>query len=109
MERNQEKTNDFEWAKTFVQGMKWHEAVTYRKTTPHEYIVVHPYDKEREDFKKMFNLIEKYGVVEKFFGIPYRYLYLGDGYKYFSPNRGGWDDKCIILNRAKAESSYGPQ
>jgi len=54
----------------------------------------------------MFLLIEKYGKHEKFFNKPWTYLYLGDGWKYFAANGGGWEEDRFILNRAKADVSY---
>ena len=101
------RKKDYTWAKEFVDAHQWIFAKTYAKTTPHEYIVVRADDVRRADFRRMFELIEKYGVEEKFFGKPWIYLYLGDGYKYFSANGKGWEEDRYILNRAKAEVVYG--
>lgn len=103
------EAKDFEWAKAYVKSVYWREAKTYRNTTPHEYIVVRQGDPRRGEFRKMFTLIEKYGKIEKFFGIDYKYLFLGDGYKYFAGDGGGWKENNCILNRAKADVVYGRQ
>lgn len=100
------RAKDFAWAKKFVDSQQWIFAKTYAKTTPHEYIVVRAGDSRRASFKKMFELIEKYGTEEKFFGKPWTYLYLGDGYKYFAADGKGWEEDRYILNRAKAEIAY---
>ena len=97
---------DLAWAKEYVEKVSWREAKSYAKTTPHEYIVVKEGDEGREDFKKMFLLIEKYGKHEKFFNKPWTYLYLGDGWKYFAADGGGWQEDRFILNRAKADLCY---
>lgn len=104
-----QKQADLAWANEYVKHQQWREAVTYRKTTPHEYIVVRRSDVGRDDFKRMFELIEKYGQVERFFGKPYTYLFLDDGYKYFAADGGGWQEDRYILNRAKADVTYGKQ
>jgi len=100
---------DLEWAREYVSNNNWREAKTYRNTTPHEYIVNKPGHPAREDFKRMFLLIEKYGRIEKFFGKDYKYLFLDDGYKYFSADGGGWQEDRVVLNRAKADVVYGRQ
>lgn len=106
---NEQKEKDFNEALAFVKSVFWSNAKTYENTTPHEYIVVRSGSRHRAMFKKMFLLIEKYGEQEKFFGKPWLYLYLGDGYKYFAANGGGWQEDRIILNRAKADKTYGEQ
>ena len=98
-----------EWARKFTSTQKWTFAKTYAKTTPHEYIVVHKGDSRRSSFKKMFEILEKYGTEEEFFGMPWIYLYLGDDYKYFAADGKGWEEDRYILNRAKADIFYGKQ
>ena len=60
----------------------WREAVTYRETWPHEYVVIKK-DKQEE----LFNAVCKRfcageGVDGKFFSMKNRYLFIGD-YKYW--------------------------
>lgn len=105
----EKREQDFAMARAFVKSQRWIFAKTYAKTTPHEYIVVRNGDTRREKFKMMFEMIEKYGKPEKFYGKDWIYLYLGDGYKYFAADGGGWADDRYILNRAKAGVSYGEQ
>ena len=54
----------------------------------------------------MFELIEKYGRKETFFGKEWTYLYFNDDYKYFAADGGGWEEDRYILNRAKEDSNY---
>ena len=60
----------------------WREAVTYRETWPHEYVVIKK-DKQEE----LFNAVCKRfcageGVDGKFFRMKNKYLFIGD-YKYW--------------------------
>jgi len=88
---------------------QWREAKTYRYTTPHEYIVVELEDPRRSMFKRVFKAIEKYGKREFFFGKPWLYLYLGDGFKYFSADGEGWQEDRVCLNRCTVDRFYGGQ
>ena len=91
-------------------------AWTYAKTMPtcpHEYIVRGKTASE-EIYMKLFETIEKYGVVEYFYKTPRKYLYLGDGYKYWHMcgdmnaelgTKYTIDDSRVI-NRAVQENIY---
>ena len=106
---NEKREQELAWAREFARRQRWTTAKTYAKTTPHEYIVVKYGDPRRADFRKMFELIEKYGEVEHFFGKEWTYLYLGDGYKYFAADGKGWEEDRYILNRADEGKTYGNQ
>ena len=101
-----ERDKDLEWARAYAHSKQWRTAKNYQKTTPHEYIVVKWTDPHRDEFRRFFHVIEKYGKEETFFGKKWLYLYLGDGYKYFSANGGGWEYDRIVLNRCEEDKSY---
>lgn len=74
----------FVFAKTLPQNPHW-----YVKRTP----------QNEKDFVALFGAIQKFGRVEKWRGIPYRYWYRGDGYRYWamtSEIRQSW-----VINRGK--------
>lgn len=105
----EQKQKDLAWANEYVKRQVWREAKTYRNTAPHEYIVVTPSHSGRADFRHMFDLVMKYGRFEKFYGKTFLYLFLNDGYKYFFGTGDEWNEGYTILNRAKAEITYGKQ
>ena len=82
----------------------WREAVTYRTTWPHEYVLSRK-DGQHELFELVcarFHAGE--GVVSTFFGRPNTYLFIGD-YKYWLMTH--WDTVNLddgqdyVLNRAR--------
>ena len=86
-----------------IGRVPWREAVTYRNTWPHEYVLSHK-DGQRELIKlacARFRAGE--GVVGTFFGRPNTYLFIGD-YKYWLMTH--WDavdlddGQNYVLNRA---------
>ena len=88
----------------FVSRAPWREAVTYRDTWPHEYVLSRK-DAQRELFKLVcarFRAGE--GVAAIFFGKPNTYLFIGD-YKYWLMTH--WDavdlddGQDYVLNRAR--------
>lgn len=63
-----------------LDTLPWHEAVTYRETYPHEYIVrgeVNP-----DVFYRLFDLIREAGVFERWNNQPVQYFYYGP-FKYW--------------------------
>lgn len=81
----------------------WREAVTYRSTWPHEYVLSGK-DKQRELFELVCaRLRAGEGVECRFFAMRNTYLFLG-GYKYWLMTH--WeainfdDDQEYVLNRA---------
>ena len=76
----------------------WREAVTYRETWPHEYVVI-PKDGQQELLAAVRERIERgEGVECHFFHLTGRYLFLGE-YKYW-PLGDLEQDGVVILNRA---------
>ena len=76
----------------------WREAVTYRHTWPHEYVVI-PKDGQQELLAAVRERIEQgEGVECHFFHLTGKYLFLGD-HKYW-PLGDLENDGVVILNRA---------
>ena len=79
----------------------WREAVTYRDTWPHEYVLLQK-DDQRELLEAVCQrLRDGEGVPSRFFAIRNAYLFIGD-YKYWlmtPPDQVDWDDE-EVLNRA---------
>jgi hypothetical protein len=67
---------DVAWFRTFVAAWPWRFAKTYVESYPHEYTL------ERQgsaaDFARAIHCIERWGVVEPFWGEQRKYLYVDD-------------------------------
>ena len=85
-----------------IANAPWREAVTYRETWPHEYVMVHR-DGQRELLAAFCERIERgEGVECRFFHQRRRYLFLGD-YKYWTMTECADIDleaDDYVLNRA---------
>ena len=80
-----------------IAKASWREAVTYRHTWPHEYVLV---NKDfQQDLLAAFNerIEQGEGIECQFFHQKKQYLFLGN-YKYWTEN--GFSDDEIVLNRA---------
>ena len=79
----------------------WREAVTYRDTWPHEYVLLQK-DDQRELLEAVCQRLRHgEGVPSRFFAMRNAYLFIGD-YKYWlmtPPDQVDWDDE-EVLNRA---------
>lgn len=75
----------------------WREAVTYRHTWPHEYVLMNK--DQQHDLVAAFHerIARGEGVECQFFHQKKQYLFLGN-YKYWT--EGGYNDDEIVLNRA---------
>ena len=87
-----------------ISNAPWREAVTYRKTWPHEYVLLKK-DSQRELFATMLpRFKDGEGVPGRFFNSCPTYLFLG-GYKYwFDPPLEDLDtvgEGEYVLNRAR--------
>ena len=83
----------------------WREAVTYRDTWPHEYVL-----SERDGQQELLDAVcERFpageGVVSRFFSMNNTYLFIGEykywlmtDYNYIDPYN---DDGSYVLNRAR--------
>ena len=85
-----------------IEGAPWREAVTYRETWPHEYVVIKR-DGQQELLAAFCERIERgEGVECRFFHQKRKYLFLGD-YKYWTMTECAdidLDDGDYVLNRA---------
>lgn len=88
-----------------LERATWREAVTYRDTWPHEYVLLHK-DSQRELFAVMARRFKDgEGVLGRFFSSRPTYLFLG-GFKYwFDPPLEDLDSlrdgEEYVLNRAR--------
>ena len=80
-----------------IARASWREAVTYRHTWPHEYVLMNK--DQQHDLIAAFNerVARGESVECQFFHQKKQYLFLGN-YKYWT--EGGFDDDEIVLNRA---------
>ena len=85
-----------------VAGAPWREAVTYRETWPHEYVVINK-DGQQELLAAFCERIRRgEGVECVFFQQRRKYLFLGD-YKYWTMTECAdidLDTRDAVLNRA---------
>ena len=93
------------WARRFIKNNCWHEAKTYRKTLPHEYILFREISRDRKnrtDYYHFLDLISDYGRWEKIFGTYgklQKYLTI-DGVRYFGwgGNEESWREVSVKYN-----------
>ena len=87
---------------SLIANAPWREAVTYRDTWPHEYVVIKK-DGQQELLAAFVDRIRRgEGVECSFFGQRRPYLFLG-GYKYWmmtDVDNINLDDDDDVLNRA---------
>jgi len=75
---------------------------TKRPYIPHEYTVRDKQDPSRETvYVQLFHLIQADGVIERWRGPKKRYLYPGDGWKYWATTTV--EPKSRVLNRMRIE------
>ena len=90
-------SNNIHRFRTWIAEQEWTFAKTYAETAPHEYIVrTELSDDDVEIFVDFVQYIRDNGVVERFYGRQYTYLYL-DGYKYWT--MGNPVSETTVLNR----------
>ena len=90
---------DLTWARNFVEQRSWREAVTYRETAPHEYIVRKWESDEQgnRDFDRFVILIRRFGFADLYYKVRHIYWAL-DEYKYWTM---GWPvEETTVINRA---------
>ena len=88
-----------------IDSAPWREAVTYRETWPHEYVLTEK-DNQRELLAAVCGrFLAKEGVVSRFFRMENTYLFIGD-YKYwlmtdYNDIDAYNDEGDYVLNRAR--------
>ncbi len=85
-----------------IERGPWHEAVTYRETWPHEYVVIKKDGQQELLAEVCRRLCDGEGVDGRFFRMKNRYLFIGD-YKYWlmTPcHEIDLDKDDYVLNRA---------
>lgn len=95
--------DDWTWARDFIAARRWHEAVTYRETAPHEYTVrawIAGAEANR-DFDRFVDLVRRFGYADFFYKV--RHLYWAvDELKYWTM---GWPvEETTVINRARVDA-----
>ncbi len=86
-----------------ISSAPWREAVTYRDTWPHEYVVVGK-DGQRELLNAIYaRFLDGEGVACRFFRVDNKYLFIGDHKYWFNSRWDGFDpdDDENVINRAR--------
>ena len=92
-----------DWAREFVSRRRWREAVTYRDTAPHEY-VVRTWETDEPgtlDFSRFVVLIRRCGYADCFYQVRHIYWAL-DEFAYWTM---GWPvEETTVINRARVDA-----
>ncbi len=103
-ERLEEPTpDDLQWARDFVQRREWREAVTYRETAPHEYIVREweAGDQGSQDFDRFIVMTRHFGYADFYYKLRHIYWTV-DQFKYWTM---GWPvEETTVINRARVDA-----
>lgn len=84
----------------YINDVFWQEAKSYAKTAPHEYTIRWWRKDLDQTFCDIVTFIRENGVKERFFSKTFVYLYMDDGYKYWT--MGDPMETTYVLNRAEA-------
>lgn len=94
---------EWDWAREFVARRRWREAVTYRDTAPHEY-VVRTWETDEQgnlDFSRFVVLIRRCGYADYFYQVRHVYWAL-DEFIYWTM---GWPvEETTVINRARVDA-----
>lgn len=96
---------EWAWARDFILQRRWREAVTYRDTAPHEYVVR---DWETDEsasraFDFFITLIRRFGYADFYYRIRHIYWEIGE-FKYWTM---GWPvQETTVINRTRVD---GPE
>ncbi len=91
------------WAQDFVARRRWQEAVTYRETAPHEYVVRkwESAEQGQQDFDRFITLIRRFGYADFYYSVRHIYWAI-DEHKYWTM---GWPvEKTTVINRARVDA-----
>jgi hypothetical protein len=96
-------TDEWVWARDFIAQRSWREAVTYRETAPHEYVVRKWESDEQgnQDFGSFISLIRRFGYADFYYKVRHLYWVI-DEFKYWTM---GWPvEETTIINRARVDA-----
>ena len=96
--------DEWAWAREFIARRKWREAVTYRETAPHEYIVRAWEDggQANQDFEQFILFIRRFGSADYYYKIRHLYWAI-DEFKYWTM---GWPlEETTVINRARVDAA----
>ena len=95
--------DEWAWAKDFIARRKWREAVTYRKTAPHEY-TVREWEvgtQANRDFDQFTIYVRRFGYADVFYKIRHIYWAVAE-FKYWTM---GWPvEQTTVINRARVDA-----
>lgn len=97
-------SDEWAWAREFIARRQWREAVTYRKTAPHEYIVRawEVGGQANQDFDQFIIQIRRFGSADFYYKIRHLYWAI-DEFKYWTM---GWPvEQTTIINRARVDAA----
>jgi hypothetical protein len=101
--RETPNADDLAWARAFIAARNWREAVTYRETAPHEY-VLRKWEVGEEGqaaFDRFVTSIRRFGYADFFYKVRHIY-WVVDEHKYWTM---GWPvDETVVINRARVLS-----
>ncbi len=99
----QPTSEELAWARDFIAERSWREAVTYRQTAPHEYVVRKWETDEHgnRDFDRFITLIRHFGSADFYYKVRHIYWVI-DEFKYWTM---GWPvGETIVINRARVDA-----
>lgn len=88
------------WAETFITQRTWREAVTYRETAPHQYIVRtgEKGAQGNRDFDRFIACIRRFGFADFYYRVRHIYWEINE-FKYWTM---GWPvEDTTVINRAR--------
>ena len=94
---------EWAWARGFVARRTWREAVTYRRTAPHEYTVREweAGGHANQDFNQFTTYIRRFGYADLFYKVRHIYWAV-DEFKYWTM---GWPvEETTVINRARVDA-----
>lgn len=99
----QPSAEDWAQARHFIAQRSWREAVTYRETAPHEYVVRKWETDEQgnKEFDCFIKLIRRFGYADFFYKVRHLYWEI-DEHKYWTM---GWPvEETTVINRALVDA-----
>ncbi len=94
---------EWAWARDFIARRRWREAVTYRETAPHEYVVRkwEVDEQGNQDFDRFIRMIRRFGYADYYYKVRHIYWEI-DSFKYWTM---GWPvEETTVINRARIDA-----